>query len=77
VDANDILIRISAANRGPETAVLHLLPTLWFRNTWSWDPDAEKTGLAPRGRRSINANRKTWVFTAWRWMEIRPFVHGK
>jgi hypothetical protein len=32
----DILIRISAANRGPETAELHLLPTLWFRNTWSW-----------------------------------------
>ena len=34
---NDILIRISAANRGPETATLHLLPTLWFRNTWVVD----------------------------------------
>jgi hypothetical protein len=33
---NDILIRITAANWGPETATLHLLPTLWFRNTWSW-----------------------------------------
>jgi hypothetical protein len=33
---NDLLIRITAANRGPEEAVLHLLPTLWFRNTWSW-----------------------------------------
>jgi hypothetical protein len=33
---NDILIRITAANRGPEAATLHLLPTLWFRNTWSW-----------------------------------------
>src|SRR5262245_57253190 len=33
---NDILIRITAANRGPERAVLHVLPTLWFRNTWSW-----------------------------------------
>ncbi len=32
----DILIRITAHNRGPETATLHLLPTLWFRNTWSW-----------------------------------------
>jgi len=32
----DILIRITAVNRGPETASLHLLPTLWFRNTWSW-----------------------------------------
>ncbi|RNC68249.1 MAG: glucosidase [Desulfuromonadales bacterium] len=32
----DILIRISIANRGPEEAALHVLPTLWFRNTWSW-----------------------------------------
>jgi hypothetical protein len=32
----DILIRVSAANRAPEAAELHLLPTLWFRNTWSW-----------------------------------------
>src|SRR5207244_9804609 len=33
----DILIRITATNRGPEPAELHLLPTLWYRNTWSWD----------------------------------------
>jgi hypothetical protein len=32
----DILIQITACNRGPEPASLHLLPTLWFRNTWSW-----------------------------------------
>src|SRR5205814_10565406 len=36
----DILIRISAINRGPETAALHLLPTLWFRNSWSWNPES-------------------------------------
>jgi hypothetical protein len=36
----DILIRITATNRGPETAPLHLLPTLWFKNVWSWYPDA-------------------------------------
>ena len=36
-----MLIRITAANRGPEAAVLHLLPTLWFRNTWSWGCDHE------------------------------------
>ena len=34
--ANDILIRITVANRGPDAAHLTLLPTLWFRNTWSW-----------------------------------------
>ncbi|MER7396724.1 glucosidase [Streptomyces sp. NPDC000151] len=33
----DILIRITAENRGPDEATLHLLPTLWFRNTWSWE----------------------------------------
>jgi hypothetical protein len=33
---DDILIRLTIANRGPEAARLHLLPTLWFRNTWSW-----------------------------------------
>jgi hypothetical protein len=32
----DILVRISATNRGPDSAELHLLPHLWFRNTWSW-----------------------------------------
>lgn len=32
----EILIQISVWNRGPETASIHLLPTLWFRNTWSW-----------------------------------------
>jgi len=35
-DVEDILVRIVASNRGPEYAPLHLLPTLWFRNTWSW-----------------------------------------
>jgi len=35
---DDLLVRISAVNRGPETASLHLLPTLWFRNDWSWKP---------------------------------------
>jgi hypothetical protein len=35
-DAEDILIRISAVNRGPEVAQLNLLPTIWFRNRWTW-----------------------------------------
>jgi hypothetical protein len=37
----DILIRITAANRGADDAPLHLLPTLWFRNTWSWGREGE------------------------------------
>lgn len=35
-DQNDILIKITAFNRGPEAAPLHILPSIWFRNTWSW-----------------------------------------
>jgi hypothetical protein len=43
---DDILIRITAHNRGPETAALQLLPTLWFRNTWSWGRDDWRPNLA-------------------------------
>jgi Glycosyl hydrolase family 63 C-terminal domain len=38
----DTLIQITVANRGPEAAELHVLPTLWFRNTWTWWPDQPK-----------------------------------
>jgi Mannosylglycerate hydrolase MGH1-like glycoside hydrolase domain len=46
-DPEDMLIRIVVYNRGPEAAEVHVLPTLWFRNTWSWD----KEGLKPVLRR--------------------------
>ena len=36
-DVDDILVKITATNRGPEEASLNLLPTIWFRNTWSWN----------------------------------------
>jgi len=39
--ANDVLIRVTVANRAPVAATIHLLPTLWFRNTWSWGCDNE------------------------------------
>jgi len=42
---HDILIRATATNCGPEPATLHLLPTLWFRNTWSWGRDNRKPNL--------------------------------
>ena len=41
----DIAIRLSVVNRGPDAASLHLLPTLWFRNTWSWTADAPRPVL--------------------------------
>jgi Mannosylglycerate hydrolase MGH1-like glycoside hydrolase domain len=51
---DDILIRITVANRGPQTAPLRLLPTLWFRNTWSWDVGA------PRPRARQDAAQAGW-----------------
>ena len=44
-DVEDILIQITVANRGPEAANLRLLPTLWFRNTWSWGNSGAKPEL--------------------------------
>ena len=38
---NDILVRLTLVNRGPEAKPLHVLPTLWFRNTWSWGRDGD------------------------------------
>ena len=49
---NDIAIRLTLANRGPEQAVLHVLPTLWFRNTWSWGRDGEGYWARPRMARA-------------------------
>jgi hypothetical protein len=48
---NDILIRITVSNRGPEAAKIFLLPTLWFRNTWSWNCAHEFTSIKPQIRR--------------------------
>ncbi|MBE9179826.1 glucosidase [Oculatella sp. LEGE 06141] len=51
----DILIQISVTNRASEAKPLHLLPTLWFRNTWSWGGDNEKPFM--REVESRNGNR--------------------
>ena len=63
----DILIQITAANRGPEPADLHLLPTLWFRNTWSSPEDTAKPRLrqadGAQGRGTVEATHSdlgTW-----------------
>ena len=46
----DIVVRIDATNHGPEPQTLHLLPTLWFRNTWSWGPDSRRPRVSLEGR---------------------------
>ena len=53
-DPEDVLIRITATNHGPEAAVLHLLPHLWFRNTWSWG--GHDAGERPSVRRETDGS---------------------
>jgi len=50
---DDILIQISLCNRGPEAATLHVLPTIWFRNTWTWWPDQPKPSLRQKPGENI------------------------
>ena len=54
----DILVQISAVNRGPEAAQLHLLPTVWFRNRWSWGygnprPELRRKQVAAEDEKSL------------------------
>ena len=73
---DDILIRIEAINRGPDPADLHLLPTLWFRNTWSWGLDERR----PRISREPAAEMATlqayhWYYgNRWLYCEGKPEI---
>ena len=51
----DILIRLTIANRGPQAVDIHVLPTLWFRNTWSWGDIEEESTARPSIRAGGNA----------------------
>ncbi len=67
-DAEDILLRVTAHNRGPEEAELHLLPQLWFRNTWSWGRDDRRPSLRADGPERIAAEHpelgRLWLHAA-------------
>ena len=63
--AEDLAIKISVSNRGPEAATLHLLPTLWFRNTWMWsDPGSKPVlkGVQRNGFSAISAHHTDPIF---------------
>ncbi len=65
-DVEDMLIRITAVNRGPESAALHILPQLWFRNTWSWGKDLRR----PVARKATGAPGSACV-------ELQHWQYGK
>ena len=51
--ADDLLMTVQVTNAGPETATLHVLPTAWFRNTWSWDVGAPKPEMRAVGDSAV------------------------
>jgi hypothetical protein len=53
-DPADILMTILVTNAGPEAGTVHVLPTAWFRNTWSWDTGAPKPVLSGAGGSAIS-----------------------
>ena len=68
-DIEDILIKITVTNRGPEAANLQLLPTVWFRNTWSWGgrdqrPELHQTRTAPNPVIELNHDEtgRRWLY---------------
>ena len=69
-DPEDILIEITVANRGPEPAKIRVLPTIWFRNTWSWDRTSPRPSLQarthPRAGATVELNEplygRRWLY---------------
>jgi hypothetical protein len=56
---DDILIRLTISNRSPEPATLVLLPTLWFRNTWSWSDGTPAPQISVRDRATLRATHQS------------------
>src|SRR3954468_17894209 len=57
-DVEDLCIRIEVANRGPEAAEIELLPTLWFRNTWSWNGDQTRPSVRAGRGATVQADHR-------------------
>src|SRR6185369_8721107 len=71
-DVEDILIKITVTNRGPEQAELNLLPTTWFRNTWSWNENGTaKPSLRSAGKNIIELNQRD-LGPRWLYCEGAP-----
>jgi hypothetical protein len=58
-DVDDILARATIINRGPATATLHLLPTVWFRNTWSWGYGTPRPELSRHDSHTIGIQEQS------------------
>ncbi len=70
-DQDDILCRITAYNRGPEPAELHILPQAWYRNTWSWGFGTERPALWSEAATTIRTTHRH-LGDRWWYLEGRP-----
>jgi mannosylglycerate hydrolase MGH1-like protein/glycosyl hydrolase family 63 len=66
----DILVRITVHNRGPEAAVVHVLPQIWFRNTWTWDDGSPRPRLSREGHHIVGEHPTLGRF--WLYAEGMP-----
>jgi hypothetical protein len=57
----DVLMRVTAVNRGPEPAELHVLPQEWYRNTWSWTADAPRPVVTAAGPAHLHLSHPRWL----------------
>jgi hypothetical protein len=75
-DCDDILISIRVANRGAETATLHLLPTIWFRNTWAWGHSANRPilGAAKGGKSATIELNEPYYGQRWLYCGDNPLT---
>jgi hypothetical protein len=64
-DPHDLLMRVEVTNAGPATETLHVLPHLWFRNTWDWAPDADRPVLRADGAGSVAAAHPVFGDLEW------------
>jgi Mannosylglycerate hydrolase MGH1-like glycoside hydrolase domain len=71
-DVEDLLIRINVVNRGPDAAELHLLPTLWFRDTWSWNGRGDKPRLRKGDSPSVVEAHHHTYGRRWMYCEGEP-----
>jgi len=67
----DILCRVTAVNRGPDPTPLHVLPHVWFRNTWSWGHNPERPALAADGGSAVRV-RERHLGERWWYAEPGP-----
>ncbi|MBJ6142361.1 glucosidase [Hymenobacter sp. BT559] len=64
-DVEDLLIQVTVVNRGPDEATLHLLPQLWFRNTWGWGYEDEKPNLGATPEGAVRVLHQELAELAW------------